>query len=204
MWYKLPSLNNCDPKSLYLSRKCLSVGWLMVKLMASPQPRPQYFSFKPIFQWKIPMERPWWRAQAGSQVVASAISLPASALPMFSVTTNISTGRAFYLLSQNQIQPRIRDKKPEKNSGLIGPRESGFLESACSLTMACSPVGLISLVRWSIASRHRIGQGSIASQTFFQVLFQPLRLFIQLRGSFPLSQTCDFPTPRAKPSDVKC
>lgn len=46
--------------------------------MASPQPRPQYFLFKPIFQW---------RALAGSQpeVVARAMS----ALAMSSVTTNM-------------------------------------------------------------------------------------------------------------------
>ena len=46
--------------------------------MASPQPLPQYFLFKPIFQW---------RALAGSQleVVAWAIS----ALAMSSVTTNM-------------------------------------------------------------------------------------------------------------------
>ena len=37
MWYKLPSLKNCDPKSL-----SLLVGWL---IMASPLP---------IFQWKGP------------------------------------------------------------------------------------------------------------------------------------------------------
>ena len=37
-----------------------------------------------------------------------------------------------------------------------------------------------------VASGHRKGEGSVPGQVgiFFQVLFQPHRLFIQLRGSF--------------------
>ena len=54
-------------------------------------------------------------------------------------------------------------------------------------TMTCSPVGLISLMDWALCPviamvkvRFPVKPG------FFQVLFQPLRLFIQLRESFPL------------------
>ena len=65
--------------------------------MASPQPLPQYFLFKPIFQW---------RALAGSQleVVAWAIS----ALAMSSVTTNM----------QAQEEPFICYLKIKSSPGL--------------------------------------------------------------------------------------
>lgn len=66
--------------------------------MASPQPLPQYFLFKPIFQW---------RALAGSsqlEVVAWAIS----ALAMSSVTTNM----------QAQEEPFICYLKIKSSPGL--------------------------------------------------------------------------------------
>ena len=52
--------------------------------------------------------------------------------------------------------------------------------------MACSPVGLISLMDRAL----RLGIVKVrglfpAKAEFFQVLFQPLRLFIELRGLFP-------------------
>ena len=54
--------------------------------------------------------------------------------------------------------------------------------------MACSPVGLISSMDWAL---RRSGCDSRSGLKFFffffQALFQPLRLFIQLRGSCSLS-----------------
>lgn len=55
------------------------------------------------------------------------------------------------------------------------------------LTMACSPVSLISSMKGqSVASGHRGGQGSIPDH----VLFQLLRLFIPLRRTCSLSCLC--------------
>ena len=53
------------------------------------------------------------------------------------------------------------------------------------LTLACFPVGLIGLQK---EIDRCVRSGFDFPSNFFQVnLFQPLRLFIQLRGSFPLS-----------------
>ena len=56
--------------------------------------------------------------------------------------------------------------------------------------MACSPVGLISSMDWALRRSgcdSRSGLKCFFFFFFFQALFQPLRLFIQLRGSCSLS-----------------